>query len=116
MEYIKKLRMCVRFFQEFEGDLSLEHEKLIKMFEAAEKKSNELGMDIVLKFISLMFKLPKFSSCIESYNCYIEMLMNAKEEELNSIIAELQTNNADLQEKFMKEEAEKLVHFKIRLN
>lgn len=79
MEYIKKLRMCVRFFQEFEGDLSLEHEKLIKMFEAAEKKSNEL-----------------------------EMLMNAKEVELNSIIAELQTNNVDLQEKFMKEEAEKL--------
>ncbi|GJW85904.1 kinesin-like protein KIN-14N [Tanacetum coccineum] len=71
---------CVRFFQEFKGDLSLEHEKLIKMFEAAEKKSNEL-----------------------------EILMAAKVEELNSIIAELQTNNTYLQEKFMIEEAEKLV-------
>nr|GEX70779.1 pentatricopeptide repeat-containing protein At5g65560 [Tanacetum cinerariifolium] len=70
----------VRFFQEFEGDLSLEHEKLIKMFEAAEKKSNEL-----------------------------EILMAAKVEEPKSIIIELQTNNTDLQEKFMIEEAEKLV-------
>lgn len=79
MEYIKKLRMCVRWFQEFEGELSLEHEKLKKMFESAEKKSNDM-----------------------------EMLMNAKEEELNSIIMELQTNYATLQEKFTKEETDKL--------
>lgn len=37
--------------------------------------------------------------------------MNAKEEELNSIIDELRTNYSDLQEKFKKEEAEKLVLF-----
>ncbi|KAI7747146.1 hypothetical protein M8C21_033325, partial [Ambrosia artemisiifolia] len=59
--------------------LSLEHEKLKKLFEAAEKKSNEM-----------------------------EMLMNAKEEELNAIIEELRANYAVLQEKFAKEESEKL--------
>nr|XP_043621864.1 kinesin-like protein KIN-14N [Erigeron canadensis] len=79
MEYIKKLRMCVRWYQEFEGDLSIEHDKLKKLFEAAEKKSNEM-----------------------------EMLMNAKEEELNSIIDDLRKSNSDLQEKLTKEEAEKL--------
>ncbi|KAI3753865.1 hypothetical protein L2E82_25929 [Cichorium intybus] len=79
MEYIKKLRMCVRWFQEFEGELSIEHEKLKKMFESAEKKSNDM-----------------------------EMLMNAKEEELNSIIMELRTNYANLQDKFTKEETDKL--------
>lgn len=40
------------------------------------------------------------------------MLMNAKEEELNSIIMELQTNYATLQEKFTKEETDKLVRSK----
>ncbi|XP_071725836.1 kinesin-like protein KIN-14N [Rutidosis leptorrhynchoides] len=78
MEYIKKLRVCVRWFQDFEGNLSLEHEKLKKLFESAEKKSNEM-----------------------------EMLMNAKEEELNSLIDNLRINYLDLQEKFKKEEAEK---------
>ncbi|XP_076890246.1 kinesin-like protein KIN-14N [Bidens hawaiensis] len=79
MVYIKKLRMCVKWFQEFEGEITFEHEKLKKLFEAAEKKSNEM-----------------------------EQLMNAKEEELNSIIEELRTNYSALQEKFTQEEAEKL--------
>ncbi|KAI3695229.1 hypothetical protein L1987_78221 [Smallanthus sonchifolius] len=79
MDYIKRLRMCVRWFQDFEGELSLEHEKLKKLFESAEKKSNEM-----------------------------ERLMNAKEEELNSIIDELRANYSVLQEKFTKEETEKL--------
>ena len=35
--------------------------------------------------------------------------MKAKEEELNSIIMELRKNYASLQEKFMKEESDKLV-------
>ena len=43
MEYIKKLRMCVRWFQEFERELSFEHDKLKKLFESAEKKSNDMG-------------------------------------------------------------------------
>ncbi|KAI3786622.1 hypothetical protein L1987_40441 [Smallanthus sonchifolius] len=79
MDYIRRLRMCVRWFQDFEGELSLEHEKLKKLFESAEKKSNEM-----------------------------ERLMNAKEEELNSIIDELRANYSVLQEKFSNEETEKL--------
>ncbi|XP_076912753.1 kinesin-like protein KIN-14N isoform X1 [Bidens hawaiensis] len=79
MEYIKKLRLCVKWFQDFEGGLSVEHEKLKELFELAEKKSNEM-----------------------------EMLMNAKEEELNAIIEELRTSYSALQEKFAKEETEKL--------
>ncbi|KAK9057024.1 hypothetical protein SSX86_024390 [Deinandra increscens subsp. villosa] len=78
MEYIKKLRLCVKWFQDSEGLLSIEHEKLKKLFESAEKKSNEM-----------------------------EMLMNSKEEELNAIIEELRANYSVLQEKFIKEEAEK---------
>ncbi|KAM0040280.1 putative minus-end-directed kinesin ATPase [Helianthus debilis subsp. tardiflorus] len=79
MDYIKKLRMCVRWYQEFEGGISLEHEKLKKLFESAEKKSNDM-----------------------------ERLMNEKEEELNSIMEELRMNYSVLQDKFTKEEAEKL--------
>lgn len=37
------------------------------------------------------------------------MLMKAKEEELNSIIMELRTNYASLQERFAKGESDKLV-------
>ncbi|KAL8208989.1 hypothetical protein R6Q57_008401 [Mikania cordata] len=79
MDYIKRLRMCVKWFQDLEGELSIEHEKLKKLFESAEKKSNEM-----------------------------ERLMIAKEEELNSIIEELRTNYSVLQEKFTEEETEKL--------
>lgn len=39
------------------------------------------------------------------------MIVKKKEEELNSIIAELRKNNAFLQEKFTKEESDKLVSF-----
>ncbi|MFS7915895.1 hypothetical protein Hanom_Chr02g00170751 [Helianthus anomalus] len=46
--YIKKLRMCVRWYQEFEGGISLEHEKLKKLFESAEKKSNDMGMFLII--------------------------------------------------------------------
>ncbi|KAK9070602.1 hypothetical protein SSX86_011004 [Deinandra increscens subsp. villosa] len=80
MDYIKKLRMCVKWFQDFEGELSFEHQKLKKLFESAENKSNEM-----------------------------ERLMNAKEEELNSIVEELRTNYSVLQEQFWKQETEKLV-------
>ncbi|KAI7739728.1 hypothetical protein M8C21_000494 [Ambrosia artemisiifolia] len=38
----------------------------------------------------------------------MEMLRNAKEEELNAIIDELRANYAVLQEQFAKEESEKL--------
>ncbi|KAI3755848.1 hypothetical protein L1987_55657 [Smallanthus sonchifolius] len=78
-DYIKRLRMCIKWFQELEGDLLLEQEKHWKMLECAEKKCNDM-----------------------------EMLMSEKEEELNSIIMVLRKNYAALQEKFAKEESDKL--------
>lgn len=39
--------MCVRWFQDIEGGLSLEHEKIKKLFESAEKKSNEMGKHLI---------------------------------------------------------------------
>ncbi|KAJ9551289.1 hypothetical protein OSB04_015334 [Centaurea solstitialis] len=79
MEYIKRLRMCIKWFQELEGDLLLEQHNLGKMLELAERKCKDM-----------------------------EMLMNEKEEELNSIIMELRKNYTILQEKFAKEELDKL--------
>ncbi|PWA83976.1 kinesin 3 [Artemisia annua] len=79
MDYIKRLRMCIKWFQELEGDLLFEQEKHMRMLESAEQK------------------------------CYdMEILMNEKEEELNSIIMELRKNYTSLQEKFAKEESDKL--------
>nr|XP_043628795.1 kinesin-like protein KIN-14N [Erigeron canadensis] len=78
-DYIKRLRMCIKWFQELEGDLLLQQEKNWKIVESAEKKCNDM-----------------------------EMLMNEKEEELNLIIMELRKNYAGLQEKCVKEESDKL--------
>ncbi|KAK2984782.1 hypothetical protein RJ640_004607 [Escallonia rubra] len=80
LEYIRRLRLCIKWFQELEGNYLLEQEKLRNLLELAEKKCSEM-----------------------------EMLMEAKEEELNSIIMELRKNYASLQEKFVKEESDKLV-------
>ncbi|KAL2476219.1 Kinesin-1 [Abeliophyllum distichum] len=78
-ECIKKLKQCIRWFQQLEGNIVTEQEKLKNLLELAEKKCNDM-----------------------------EALMKAKEEELNSIIMELRKNLEALQEKFTKEELDKL--------
>ncbi|KAM7498813.1 hypothetical protein LguiA_023227 [Lonicera macranthoides] len=79
MEYIKKLRLCIKWFQELEENYVLEQEKLGNLLELSEKKCTDM-----------------------------EVLMKAKEEELNSIIMELRRNYTTLQEKFANEESDKL--------
>ncbi|KAJ0603866.1 hypothetical protein HanHA300_Chr02g0043091 [Helianthus annuus] len=78
-DYIKRLKMCIKWFQELEADLLLEQDKHWKMLETAEKKCND-----------------------------IQMVMGQKEEELNSIIVALRKNYTALQEKLAKEESDKL--------
>ncbi|XP_022877512.1 kinesin-like protein KIN-14N [Olea europaea var. sylvestris] len=78
-ECIKKLKQCIRWFQQLEGNLVTEQEKLKNLLELAEKKCNDM-----------------------------ELLMKAKEEELNSMIMELRKNLEVLQKKFTKEELDKL--------
>ncbi|KAM7504113.1 hypothetical protein LguiB_003017 [Lonicera macranthoides] len=80
MEYIKKLRLCIKWFQELEENYVLEQEKLGNLLELSEKKCTDM-----------------------------EVLMKAKEEELNSIIMELRRNYTTLQEKFANEESDKLI-------
>ncbi|CAK9317669.1 unnamed protein product [Citrullus colocynthis] len=79
VEYIKKLKLCIKWFQELEYSYLLEQKKLQDELESSEIKCSEM-----------------------------EMIVKKKEEELNSIIAELRKNNAFLQEKFTKEESDKL--------
>ncbi|CAI9303633.1 unnamed protein product [Lactuca saligna] len=78
MEYIKRLRICIKWFQELEENLLLEQEKNGKMLESAINRCNDM-----------------------------ELLMSEKEEELNSVIMELRRNYTALQEKFAKEESDK---------
>ncbi|XP_059664811.1 kinesin-like protein KIN-14N isoform X2 [Cornus florida] len=79
MEYIRRLRLCIKWFQELEGNYLSEQQKLRNLLELAERKCADM-----------------------------EMLIKAKEDELNSIIMELRKNYASLQEKFTKEELDKL--------
>ncbi|MCD7473113.1 hypothetical protein HAX54_014736 [Datura stramonium] len=78
-EYIRRLKLCIKWFQLLEGNYVTEQESLNGLLEVAEKKCNEM-----------------------------EMLKKVKEEELNSIIKELRKNIEALQEKFAKEESAKL--------
>ncbi|XVF34094.1 hypothetical protein REPUB_Repub18cG0027700 [Reevesia pubescens] len=78
MEYIKRLRLCIKWFQELEGEYAFEQEKLRSALELTERRCSE--MDVALK---------------------------NKEEELNLIILELRKSLASLQEKLVKEESEK---------
>lgn len=43
MEYIKRLRLCIRWFQELEGDYAFELERLRNELEMNEQKCAELG-------------------------------------------------------------------------
>ncbi|KAK6151763.1 hypothetical protein DH2020_014398 [Rehmannia glutinosa] len=78
-ECIKRLKQCIKWFQQLEGNYVTEQEKLNNLLELAEKRSNDMGL-----------------------------LMKEKEDELNSIILDLRKNLEALQEKFAKEERDKL--------
>lgn len=43
MDYIKRLRLCIKWFQEIEGNYILEQEKLKDLLETAEKKCTDMG-------------------------------------------------------------------------
>ncbi|XP_042490164.1 kinesin-like protein KIN-14C isoform X2 [Macadamia integrifolia] len=81
-EYVKKLRLCLKWFIEREDNHVFEQEKLKNMVESTEKERDEL-----------------------------EMQMKNKEEEANNIIAELRKNYASLEARCTKEEADKLAAF-----
>ncbi|XVE50512.1 hypothetical protein DITRI_Ditri01bG0168100 [Diplodiscus trichospermus] len=78
MDYIKRLRLCIRWFQELEGEYAFEHEKLRSALELTERRCSEM-----------------------------EVALKNKEEELNLIILELRKSLASLQDKLAKEESEK---------
>ncbi|AES89902.2 putative minus-end-directed kinesin ATPase [Medicago truncatula] len=78
VDYIKRLKVCIRWFQDLEMSYSIDQEKLKNSLEMTKQKSIE-----------------------------IEMLLKIKEEELNLIIIEMRKNCTSLQEKLIKEEAEK---------
>ncbi|EPS70906.1 hypothetical protein M569_03849 [Genlisea aurea] len=77
-ECIKRLKLCIKWFQQVEGKYILEQESLKNLLESAENKCSD-----------------------------IEVKFTAKEDELNSIIIELRKNILALQENVAKEESEK---------
>ncbi|KAL5700214.1 Kinesin-like protein KIN-14C [Ranunculus cassubicifolius] len=78
-EYIKKLRLCIKWFQESEESYVLEQEKLRSLLESADRKCTEL-----------------------------EVEMKEKIDELETLIAELKRDRASLQEKLAIVESEKI--------
>ncbi|KZV56429.1 kinesin-3 [Dorcoceras hygrometricum] len=79
LDIMKRLKQCIKWFQQLEGNYVAERDKLRSLLELADKKCNDL-----------------------------ELFMKAKEDELNLIIMELRKNLECLQEKFAKEETDKL--------
>ncbi|XVF27786.1 hypothetical protein REPUB_Repub14bG0138900 [Reevesia pubescens] len=78
-DHNKRLKLCVKWFQQCDENHVLDKEKLKNSLESAEKK------------------------CIDT-----ELEKKNKEEELNVVISELRDNNASLQEKLSKEVSQKL--------
>ncbi|XP_057790680.1 kinesin-like protein KIN-14N isoform X1 [Salvia miltiorrhiza] len=79
VDLIKRLKQCIKSFQQREANYVEEQETSKKLLELTEKK------------------------CSDS-----ELMMKAKEDELNSIIMELRKNLEALQSKFAKEEVDRL--------
>ncbi|XP_010443046.1 PREDICTED: kinesin-like protein KIN-14N [Camelina sativa] len=79
MEYIKRLRLCIRWFQELELDYAFEQEKLKNALELNEKHCADM-----------------------------EVSLRNKEEELNMIIEELRKNFESVQMQLAREQTEKL--------
>ncbi|KAL1206514.1 Kinesin-like protein KIN-14N [Cardamine amara subsp. amara] len=79
MDYIKRLRLCIRWFQELELDYAFEQEKL----------KNALALN-------------------EKHCADMEVSLKNKEEELNLIIEELRKNFESVQVQLAREQTEKL--------
>jgi len=106
MEYIKRLRLCIRWFQELELDYAFEQEKLKNALVLNEKHCTDMGA-----FCKLEFSLLKFWDIkLQNYcNLMTEASLKHKEEELNMIIEELRKNFESAQIQLAKEQTEKLV-------
>ncbi|KAK8626512.1 hypothetical protein V6N13_134155 [Hibiscus sabdariffa] len=78
MEYIKRLRLCIRWFLELEGEYAFEQEKLRCALELTERRCYEM-----------------------------EAALKNKDEEMNLVILELRKSLGSLQENLLKEESEK---------
>ncbi|KAK6283651.1 hypothetical protein POUND7_002603 [Theobroma cacao] len=78
-DHNKRLKLCVKWFQQCDESHVLDKEKLKNSLESAEKK------------------------CMDT-----ELEKKKKEEELNAVISQLSDNNASLQKKLSKEVSEKL--------
>ncbi|KAI3741078.1 hypothetical protein L1987_58745 [Smallanthus sonchifolius] len=78
-EYMKKLKVCIKWFQKSLQELAEEKNNLREMLDSSERK------------------------CVET-----EAAMKSKEEELNATISKLETNVSSLKESLAKEESEKL--------
>lgn len=52
-DYIKRLRQCIRWFQQIESNYDLEHENLRNMLESSELRRNEIGLFYPSLFFSL---------------------------------------------------------------
>ncbi|CAL9055498.1 unnamed protein product, partial [Musa banksii] len=83
IEYIKKFRICIRWYMELEDGYLAEQGKLRNMLESEEKRHRE-----------------------------IESRMRAEIDELDATIRELQDQNSSLQENLVNEETEKVVAIK----
>lgn len=55
MEYIKRLRLCIRWFQELELDYAFEQEKLKNALEMNEKHCADMGGFQLLNIFSFEF-------------------------------------------------------------
>lgn len=107
VEYIKRLKVCIRWFQDLELSYSLEQEKLRNSLELTQQKCIEIGKEF---FFSFVFEnIHQVCILMDLVNIIIELLLKIKEEELNSIISEMRRNCTSMQEKLIKEEAERSV-------
>lgn len=58
MDYIRRLRLCIKWFQEIEGGYLLEQENLREMVESVENKCDNLGM--LIEVLVLVLQLGDF--------------------------------------------------------
>lgn len=49
-DYIRRLKLCIKWFQQLEGNYVTEQASLSGMLESAEKKCNEMGMVVLQQY------------------------------------------------------------------
>ncbi|KAK7282417.1 hypothetical protein RIF29_11164 [Crotalaria pallida] len=112
-DYIKRLKLCVRWYIKVEEGYVQEKEKLQSELESVEKKCSDT--DTICDVLTVLSRTSCYAFFYAALLCHQQQRSRWKKktEELNETISDLRKTISSLEERIVKEESDKLVRMQL---